>query len=381
MGRWADAAVQLTAALRSRPDDVNALCLLARCQDLGGDGRRMLDAADRALAVAADHEWALRLRARALLKLKRPREATAAARTAVAVAPEEWRTHATLAEVLVQRMGVWSSVRARISTDTVLRLAPEEAGAHVVDAQVRLRAGEFDAARRACHRALALEPGNQAALHNLAVADLATERVGSAVRGFTAALAVAPDDHLTGTAHGRGARAVLWRLFDVLAVATLVHTVLFEAAGDALGRWRRVVALGTAALILAGFGWLCRQQWRAQPAAVRWRLRADRRQAAVVLWPVLVLAAALGLTIRAYRPTPDSFGDQFGALALAVALGSFAVRCRNLLARGARNTLVRLTHRSALTVHRAWLRVRGRLPAAEPAPTGCEGERGRPTAQ
>ncbi|SCG37455.1 Tetratricopeptide repeat-containing protein [Micromonospora inositola] len=360
MGRWADAAAELTAVLQVRPYDVDALCLLARCHDLAGDGPGMLDATDRALAVEPDHEWALRLRARALLKVKRRRAATAAARAAVAVAPHEWRTHAMLAEVLVQRMGVWSSVRARLSADTVLRLAPEEAGPHVVDAQVCLRTGEFDAARRACQRALAREPGNQAALHNLAVAELASERVGSAVRGFTAALAVAPDDHLTGTAHGRSARALLWRLFDVLAAATVVHAVLFGVTGDALGPWRRVLALATSALVMVGFGWLCRRAWRAQPAAVRWRLRVERRQAAVALWPILVLAAAVGLIVGAYRPAPDSFADQLRALALAVALGTFAVRCRNLLARGARNTLVRLGHRTGLAVHRAWTRARSR---------------------
>ena len=334
----------------------------------------MLDAADRALAVAPDNEWALRLRARALLALNRRRAATGAARAAVAAAPWEWRTHATLAEVLVRRMGVWSSVRARLSADTVLRLAPEEAGAHVVDSMVCLRTGEFDAARRACQRALARDPGNQAALHNLAVAELASERVGSAVRGFTAALAVAPDDRVTGTAHGRSARAVLWRLFDVLAAATLLHAVLFAGIEDVLGSWRRALALATSALILVGFGWLCARAWRIQPMAVRFRLRAERRQAAVALWPVAVLAAVVALTIRAYGPPAGSFAGQLGALAVTGAFGTFAIRCRNLLARGARNALVRLGHRAGMAVHRAWARLRGRpgraagSPASQPEP-------------
>jgi hypothetical protein len=160
---------------------------------------------------------------------------------------------------------------------------------------------------------------------------------------------------------------VLWRLFDVLAAATLVHVVLFAVVGDAIGGWRRVAALGTAALVLAAFGWLCRRQWRVHPAAVRWRLRAQRRQAAVALWPLLVLAAVVGLVIEAYRPAGDSVAEQLGALALAVALGTFAVRCRNLLARGARNTLVRLGHKGGLALHRAWAQARGRatLRAAE----------------
>ncbi|WSX88836.1 tetratricopeptide repeat protein [Micromonospora sp. NBC_00898] len=360
VGRWADAIVELTAVLRDRPDDVDALCLLAQCHSLAGDGHRMRDAADRALAVAPDHEWALRLRAHALLTLKRRRAATAAARAAVAVAPEEWRTHAMLAEVLVRRPGVWASVRARVSADTVLRLAPEEAEAHVVDAQVHLRTGDLAAARQACRRALARDPANQAALHNLALAELAGERTGRAARGFTAALAVAPDNRLSGTAHGRSSRAVLWRLFDVLAAATLVHVVVLEVTGPALGLWRRAVALASAALLLTAFGWLTLREWRAQPAAVRWRLRAERREAAVALWPVLVVAAAVGLTVHAWRPPPDSFAEQVGALAAAVTFGTFAIRCRNLLARLARVTLVRLGHRAGLAVHRLWTRTRGR---------------------
>ncbi|WP_406046364.1 hypothetical protein [Micromonospora sp. NBC_00898] len=265
-----------------------------------------------------------------------------------------------LAEVLVRRPGVWASVRARVSADTVLRLAPEEAEAHVVDAQVHLRTGDLAAARQACRRALARDPANQAALHNLALAELAGERTGRAARGFTAALAVAPDNRLSGTAHGRSSRAVLWRLFDVLAAATLVHVVVLEVTGPALGLWRRAVALASAALLLTAFGWLTLREWRAQPAAVRWRLRAERREAAVALWPVLVVAAAVGLTVHAWRPPPDSFAEQVGALAAAVTFGTFAIRCRNLLARLARVTLVRLGHRAGLAVHRLWTRTRGR---------------------
>ncbi|MFC4145549.1 hypothetical protein ACFO0M_04705 [Micromonospora mangrovi] len=118
-------------------------------------------------------------------------------------------------------------------------------------------------------------------------------------------------------------------------------------------------------------GLLCRRAWRRQPAAVRWRLRAERRSAAVALRPVLVLAATVALTVGACPPSADGAAEASGQLALTLTAVTLAVRLRNLLARQLRAVLVRLGHRAGLAVHEGRSRLRGRRPA--PPPTAARG--------
>lgn len=331
VGRWAQAAEVLATVLAREPDDAEALCLLATCHDQAGQPKLMLEAADRAIAADPAYEWALRLRAHALLALKRRGRAEAAARAAVALAPGQWRTHATLAEVLLARRGTRRILAARRSADTVLRLAPHTADAHVLDSAVRLRMADYGGARSACRQALALDPENQAALHNLAVADLARERVGTAARKFTDALALAPQDTLTGEGHAESMRGVLWRHFDLLALAAAAHVLLFNAIDTTLGSWRRPAELVAAALILIGFAWLVARTWRAQPRAIRWRFRADIGKDRVISAVVLMVLAAFGLLVSAYGPAPGSGPDTLGSMTLAVTFLFLIVRVRNML--------------------------------------------------
>ncbi|WP_327030755.1 hypothetical protein OG989_14235 [Micromonospora sp. NBC_01740] len=372
VGRWPDAFHELSRVLRECPDDVEAGCLLARCYDLAGDPPGTVAATGRVLAVAPGHEWALRQRAMALVAMRRRREALLCARAAVAAAPHEWRTHATLTEVLLHQPGVRALVFARDAADTVLRLAPDEADAHVVDAQVCLRAGELTLARRACVRALELDPQNQAALHDLAVVDLRRERLGRAGRGFSAALALAPGDRTTGTAHGQGARAVLWRLYDVLAAATVGHLVVFALVAGTLGPWRRPLALGAAVLLLAAFALLFRWVWRAQPLAVRLKVRADRRQPAVLLWAAAVVAAAVASVLSGYRPAEDSVAGNLAILGVMITVVTLAVRLYGLVTGWVSTVVVRLLYRTALLLHGGRRRT-GRRGDAAGAGAGARG--------
>ncbi|MFR9780063.1 tetratricopeptide repeat protein [Micromonospora sp. MS34] len=362
LGRWREAIAELGTVVADHPGDVEALCLLARCYSLAGDPASTVATAERVLAVAPRHEWALRQRAVALAALKHRRAAAESARAAIVAAPTEWRAHAALAEVQVQRLGAWSVLSARLAADAALRLAPEEADAHLVDARVRLRTGELTAARRACLRALELDPGNQVALHNLAVVELTRERPDRAARGFTEVLAGRPDDRLVGTAHRRVVHAMLWRLFDVFAAATLLHVALFTVLA---GPWRRPVALATALALLAGLTLVGVRAWRAQPAPVRWRLRSDRLRPAVMLWPAMVAAAALTLLLSAYRPAPGGVAERMWWAALLVTLVGFGARLVELLGRRVLILLVRLSFRATLGLYRAGVALRRRrVPAA-----------------
>jgi tetratricopeptide (TPR) repeat protein len=306
----------------------------------------MLAAADRAIAADPQYEWGFRLRAHALLALRRPKPAEAAAREALALAPWMWQTHATLADALLRRGGTRRIVAARRYADQVLRLAPHEADAHVLDAAVLARMSDLRRARQACQRALAIDPQCQAALHNLAVIDLARDRVGAAARKFTDALSLAPHDTITGQTHGQSARGVLWRLFDALALAVAAHVLLFNAIERPLGAWRRPVEFAAAALVLAGFGWLAKRTWAAQPRGIRWRLRADIRKAAVVFGVILMGMAAVGLLLSAYDPSARSVADRLRTWFLIVPFAVLVVRLRNILAR-----------RLYLTARRIWFKL------------------------
>ena len=345
VGRWAEAAQVLSAVLDHAPNDAEALCLLATCHDEAGQPDRALDAADRAIAADPQYEWGFRLRAHSLLALKRPKPAEAAARAALALAPWAWQTHATVAEALLARRGTRRIIAARRSADNVLRLAPHEAGAHVLDSVVLIRMADFAAARLACHRALAIDPEHQAALHNLAVIDLARGRVDAAARKFTDALSFAPHDAITGQAQAESARGVLWRLFDVMALAVAAHVLLFNAIDRPLGAWRRPVELAAAALILAGFGWLAARKWTAQPRGIRWRLRADIRKAVVVFGVILIVMTAAGLILSAYAPAARSVLDDLRAWFLFVPFAVLVVRLRNMLLRQIYPTTRRLWFR------------------------------------
>jgi Flp pilus assembly protein TadD len=333
VGRWAQALEVLSVAIGRTPDDAEALCLLARCHEQAGRSDLMLAAADRAVQADPAYEWGHRLRAYALLALKRLPPAEAAARTAVTLAPDAWQSHSTLAAVLLGRGGTRRLVAARRSADTVLRLAPREPDAHMVDAAVRIDMADFGGARRACERALELDPQHQAALHNLAVVDLARDRVGAAARGFSDALALDPHDSLTGRGHALSARAVLWRLFDALVGTVVAHTLLFHLTDRWLGDWRRAVELAAAGVILGWFGWYAARTWRGQSSGIRWRLRSGLVKHALGVVLLLMAMAAIGLVLSAYAPEPRSVADNARAVLLFIPIAVFVFRLRGIVLR------------------------------------------------
>ena len=92
-GRLEDAAQAYVEVLRARPDDADALQLLAMVMHALGHSADALDLLDRAVASQKRHGPAHANRGAVLLALGRPREAVEALRRAVRLAPslaEAW---------------------------------------------------------------------------------------------------------------------------------------------------------------------------------------------------------------------------------------------------------------------------------------------------
>ena len=88
----------------------------------------MRQAADRAIAVAPQSEWAWRLRSTSLRGLGLLRDSLEAARQAVALGPHVWATHVTLADVLLLSDQSEARKEAYESAQRAMELAPDRAG-------------------------------------------------------------------------------------------------------------------------------------------------------------------------------------------------------------------------------------------------------------
>ncbi|MGY1710935.1 tetratricopeptide repeat protein [Geodermatophilus sp. SYSU D00758] len=156
LGRFDEAVRAAARYLRTDPQDVQALCLLAFAHLGTGNPAEALRAAGAAAGTAPSEEWPHRLASIALQQLGNPAAAVAAAAAAVRADP-----HSALPRV---------------------RFA-DAARAHGVD---------LPAARRAAEDAVALDP--QLVEAHLAVGDVAVEqrRRGDAAAAFRAALRLDP---------------------------------------------------------------------------------------------------------------------------------------------------------------------------------------------
>ncbi|MEE6259544.1 tetratricopeptide repeat protein [Plantactinospora sonchi] len=301
VGRYAEAADVLRGLLAERPEHVGAMIHLARCHRELGQLAEAMRVVDRALGFAATQEPLLTEKARILLAAGHPGHAASAAHRALEHDPRSWAAHGLLAEALLALGNPTRVVVARRYADTALELAPHVPDVHLLDARLHARMGRLRAARAACGQALALEPGYEPALRQLALLDARQDRTGRAARQFTAALAVDPS-RADGAAPAYEAivAALCWRLFDVLALAGLALLVLFTLLGDGATPARLAVAVAVP-LVVAGWAALT---WRRQPSALRGQLRRQLRSTPVVVCLLLTLAVAAGLVLSAVVPVP-----------------------------------------------------------------------------
>jgi tetratricopeptide (TPR) repeat protein len=145
--------------------------------------------AERAAALAPEHEWPHRLRSLILLRLGRRRDALAAAEAAVACAPGAPQP---LRRLVYCQLACWRLGDARRTAERLVELAPEWAEAHLARAAIALRQFRYRDAEVDARRALALEPENWDALNSLGVALQGQLRRREALAAFHAAARTAP---------------------------------------------------------------------------------------------------------------------------------------------------------------------------------------------
>src|SRR5579859_5270338 len=151
LGRLDQARALLLSILGSRPEDGEALRLLAACHHRAGDRRAALEAADLAVAADPDAEWGHRLRAHALLSLGRLKEALRAAGEAVMLQPASWAGHLMVGAAAAYVRG--ESKRSQEAFRRAASLAPGEAEVPYVRGHVLHTLNRTWAARRAYRQA------------------------------------------------------------------------------------------------------------------------------------------------------------------------------------------------------------------------------------
>ena len=208
---------------------MTALCLAARAELALKDPDAAYRYAAQAVAAAPDHEWPVRLVALAQLRRGRLHEAYDAARSAVALAPQLWQTHHTLAVVCAGMPGMsavaWDAARRAVE------LAPWEADTHALMGQIALDSDQ-KVAERALREALRLDPEHGSARNDLGRLQLRRKDHFGAASHF--AQAAASDARLDVAAHN----------IDVALVAAAGRVFVWV--------WLVLITLGRVALLTTG---------------------------------------------------------------------------------------------------------------------------------
>lgn len=313
LGRWRDAAVELGLVLAAQPQSAEALCLLAQCLLHLGDDEEARRAAESALTVAPDSEWAHRLRSLVLQRQGRHQEAVAAAWEAVRLAPQLADTHSRYAAALIQLDGPPDEARA--AADRAVMLAPHSPGAHVVQGVAAGRQGRVIEERDAYRRALELDPTHATALSNLAALDANRGRLGGASRFLTAALRNDPH-HETALALLDVVGVRLLRRLTVVTMLAGVLTALLAVAdseGADVAWWMRALAgLGTIAVCTL----VARATLRHLPAGAQLHLRGLPRRLGWIdrLVGIGLCVATVSMLGAAFLPVDAAAAFAVGAL-------------------------------------------------------------------
>lgn len=317
--RAAEAAPMLGQHLAEHPDSFRAWALLARCHSLLGRPAEMLDAAQRACVADPNNEWGHRLLANALLGVGRKPEARGPAVESVRLAPQLWRTHFTLATVLLRNnetRAAWPvAVHAR-------ELGPLEPATHVLCGDVLQVMADFRAARANYHEALRLDPDHHDARHHLALLEYRRARPLAAATNLSAAVAGAPTNDEYVQDAKRAGRGVLWRLTD-WSTAVIVVTALARAmGGDLAAQIAMPVATVAYAVLVARI-------LAATPRAIRGQIRRHLFESS----PLAALVGIVALLLCAYTVAYQDGGSALSAPGV-VFLMIVIFRLRNRIVRG-----------------------------------------------
>nr|WP_296063555.1 UDP-N-acetylglucosamine-peptide N-acetylglucosaminyltransferase [uncultured Actinoplanes sp.] len=195
-GDAAAAAGLLAPVLVAEPDNVRALVLMTHAQLALKKPDAAYQAAYQAVQVAPESAEALSALSRAFTGLDRHLEAVQLAERAMRLEPENAYRHNRLAWALLG--DGHRAVEAEHAARQAVTLDPHEADFRITYAMVMKQLDHTDRARRALHDALALEPDNAVAQHELATLDVvhrnpfALGRLARGASGLAGALRTDP---------------------------------------------------------------------------------------------------------------------------------------------------------------------------------------------
>lgn len=296
-GRWEAALAALGPALAERPADPRLLGLLVRTLRALGRRREAVDAAQRLLALTPQDPYALRLGTLVLLDVGWVDEAIGLATRAVATDPHNAANQLALSRAWAQSSRPAALHHQLAAAREAVLLDPNSPDAQVQIGVALAASSDVAAAREAYLMALRLDPGNSAALNNLAVLDLQSGAPGAAVRNLAAALAADPHGTVARRNLDAVALRVLRRVGWWMALAPIPALV---AAAEGVVGLARVLAVAA----LLGPPLLVSRWFRALTRGQRVTLRAlpQRVRARAWVWPAITAiggGAALAVVIVA----------------------------------------------------------------------------------
>ena len=218
-----EALRHLDRAIASAPHDDRLWCLRAQAMLQLERPEDALEAARRAAGLDPTEEWSHRLASVALVNLNRPADAVAEAREAVRLAPHLPIVRVQLAQAMANlpelRRAAYDEALAAVTLD------PTEPECHLVVADTARKLGWTRQAEAAYRQVLAMDPGNAAAMNNLAVLRLQQGRTGEALSGFTAAAAHDPRMSVAR----RNVEVTAWKLVQRVTLALWITTWVASA--------------------------------------------------------------------------------------------------------------------------------------------------------
>jgi Flp pilus assembly protein TadD len=323
------AAGLLGPVLAAEPDNLRALVLMTHTQLALKHPDRAYQIAQRAVQVAPDSAEALGALSRSLTGLDRHDEAIQVAQRASRLEPDNAYRHNRLAWALLGdgRRAIEAEHAARLA----VRLDPNEADFRITYAMVMKQLDYTDRARQALRDALALEPDNAVAQHELATLDVVHRNpfaLGRLARGASG---------LAGALRSDPRQQASRFMLDVALRRFLVYTAVLLAVLAYVG-WRMTEFSVAGARLLAGASALTSVGF-----AAYFVLRLDRPLRAYLL-NVLAYGrqriAAIGFAVCLLLLITSTFAPAgwLPWLLGTAALGGFAVR---LLTVSATNAHVR----------------------------------------
>lgn len=243
--RYEDAESLVGQMVATSPEEPVFRCLLAQAR-LGRDRNTdALRAADSALRLAPDEEWAHRLRSVALHRLGRHRKALVEALEAVRLAPT---TPACFQVLCDAQLGALRLRDAERTAAHLVSLAPEDPASHSTAGRVALASKDLRFAETCFRRALELAPDSTEALNNLGVTLQRAGQQVEAIRIFEAAARTNPRSqparqNLLGAASQHAGIGGMVPVLLALPAALVIPLELAARVGAGLGTLVMVAVL------------------------------------------------------------------------------------------------------------------------------------------